>query len=865
MTCAVEPPGRLGTPFVAACFILALVYGTARAHQNYLTPKEGVGARRPLPASSSSPVVEYAAHNRGNMQLAIANNGTFGTYGEAVIDPFTGLLLPSCIYPKNSDLVYLWVGAFWIGAVVGRDTLVSVGTDDFYGTEEFWPEVKPFGNIRVESMDPDNPLYSPSARSEQDIIAEYTDTVTNPGLVSRDPTDARNHIPLQIKVTQRTMAWSYSYADDFVLFDYTIENIGVKKLRRAYMGIWVDGDVWHVSRNSPEGWNDDIVGFLRSFPAPEGCGRIDTVNIAYHADNDGDPVGSSWDYRSVPHVVGTRIVRTPSDSLAYSFNWWIIDYGDASRDFGPRRSGTPADPFRSFGSRLGTPEGDRNKYYILSHSEFDYDLLFTAVDHTAEGFLPRPQLAELYARGYDARYLLSFGPFDIDPGQRLPITFAWVGGKYLHSSPSNFKGLFSAGSPQRFYETLDFRDLAVNSRWASWVYDNPGVDTDSDGYAGKFYVCDLRPIPDSSAPVNKSVAGGTGDTVYYEGDGVPDFRGASPPPAPLVRIVPEVGKLTIRWNGFLSETTPDVFLRAVDFEGYRVYTALDDRPSSFSIVASYDREDYNRHVWVQSAEFTGWQVKEIPFTLDSLRQWRGDSTFIPTAYPMQRPLLYHDSIFYFTPQDYNASVFGLPHGVRRAYPNAIKPSRDSSQWRPEDITREHGRVLPKYYEYEFVLDNLEATVPLYVSVTAFDFGSPEVGIASLETSPINNAIVEYPLTPADTVEEYNLDAYVYPNPYRYDAGYAVNGYENRDGTLAADRAHRIHFANLPRVCKISVYTLDGDLVVAFDHSFPDGGPQSSHDTWNIITRNTQAPVSGLYYWVVESSSRTQIGKLVILQ
>jgi hypothetical protein len=186
-------------------------------------------------------------------------------------------------------------------------------------------------------------------------------------------------------------------------------------------------------------------------------------------------------------------------------------------------------------------------------------------------------------------------------------------------------------------------------------------------------------------------------------------------------------------------------------------------------------------------------------------------------------------------------------------------------WSPDEVTREHGRALPKYYEYEYVLDNLQATVPLYVAVTAFDFGSPEVGIASLETNPLNNYIVEYPAIPSDTVERYGLDTYVYPNPYRYDANYAADGYENRDGSLAPDRARRIHFANLPRVCRISIYTLDGDLVISFDHNFPDGGPRSSHDTWDLITRNTQAPVSGLYYWVVESAERTQIGKLVIIQ
>ena len=864
MTCAVKHSGRLGLGFLAACLVLAASL-SAQTPTALPTVKEMRHARTPVAtATAGLPVVEYAAHDRGNMQLAIANNGTFGTYGEAVIDPFNGLQIPSCVYPRNSDLVYLWVGAIWIGAVVGRDTLVSVGTDDFYGTEEFWPEVKPFGDIRVQSMDPNNPRFSPGARSEQDVIVEYTDTVTNPALVARDNTDARGHIPLQIKVTQRTMAWSYSYADDFILFDYAIQNIGLKRLRRAYMGIWVDGDVWHVSRNSPEGWNDDITGFLRTFPAPEGCGRIDTVNIAYHADNDGDPVGTSWDFRSAPHVVGTRIVRTPSDSLAYSFNWWIINYGDPARDFGPRRLNTPTDPFRNFGARLGTPEGDRNKYYVLSHPEFDYDLLFTALDHTDEGFLPPPQFADVYARGYDTRYLLSFGPFDIDPGQNLPITFAWVGGKYLHTGPSNFKDLFSPTGPQRFHNSLDFRDLAVNSRWASWVYDNPGVDTDGDGYAGKFYICDQQPVPGARPPECPSSAA-FGDTVFYEGDGVPDFRGASPPPAPILKVIPEIGKLTVRWNGYLSETTPDIFLRAVDFEGYRLYTSLDDRQASFSLVTSYDHENYNRHIWVNGAEFTGWQIREIPFTLDSLRQWHGDSTFMPSAFTAAHPLVYHDSLFYFTPQDFNASQLGQPHTIRRVYPDAPPPVGDSSLWSPDEITREHGPALPKYYEYEYILDNLQATVPLYVAVTAFDFGSPEVGIASLETNPLNNYIVEYPLLPSDTVERYGLDAYVYPNPYRYDAHYSADGYENRDGSLAPDRARRIHFANLPRVCKISIYTLDGDLVVTFDHSFLDGGPLSSHNTWDIITRNTQAPVSGLYYWVVESSERTQIGKLVIIQ
>ena len=82
------------------------------------------------------------------------------------------------------------------------------------------------------------------------------------------------------------MAWSYSYAEDFILFDYKVTNIGFERLRKVYMGIYVDGDAFHISRNDPTGWNDDVVGFYRTHPAPGGCGFEDTLNIAWHADNE---------------------------------------------------------------------------------------------------------------------------------------------------------------------------------------------------------------------------------------------------------------------------------------------------------------------------------------------------------------------------------------------------------------------------------------------------------------------------------------------------------------------------------------------------------------------------------------------------
>jgi len=152
-----------------------------------------------------------------------------------------------------------------------------------------------------------------------------------------------------------------------------------------------------------------------------------------------------------------------------------------------------------------------------------------------------------------------------------------------------------------------------------------------------------------------------------------------------------------------------------------------------------------------------------------------------------------------------------------------------------------------------------------VSVTTFDFGSPKAGLPPLESDVLNGVVREYPQFPSDSVEAQSKKVYTYPNPYRLDADYRGLGFEGR-GQIDRpdDRVRAIHFANLPLVCTIRIYSLDGDLIKEVRHNKHAGDPESSHESWDLITRNTQMVVSGLYYWVVESSDRTQIGKLAII-
>ncbi len=846
-------------------------------------------------ASANAPYVTLGAHKIGRIGISISNQGHFGTgFIPGISDPFSGGRAPSCIYPYPSAQNYLFAGAFWIGAVVGRDTLVSVGADGWHGTMELWPDAEPRGRIIMRSLaNPDDE----DAVSEQDFIAIYTDTLTDPTYVVDGPLDNRPHMPLGIEITQKSYAWSYSYADDFILFDYSIKNIGKKDLKKVYMGIYVDGDVG--IEGSWDDAQDDICGFRRDIPSPQGCGFIDTINIAWIADNNGKYADEPCPYKnnSITGVTGVRVVRTPEDTLKYSFNWWV-SHGSPNLDFGPRQRGTLDDPFRDFGGFLGTPEGDRNKYYIMRHEEFDYDQLFSAVDHSDEGWLPPLPLSNDIANGYDTRFLLSFGPFDISPGEVLPLSFAYVAGENFHTDCEAFLNIFNASDPTEYYETFNFRDFGENAIWASWIYDNPGVDTDGDGYRGKkrFCIHDSVWVSDTISvdSVEEYWFYNDVDTIYYEGDGIPDFVGATPPPPPELwridtsgdtlgaKVIPRItefnlGEIKIRWNGYRSETTPDRFSNKLDFEGYRVYQSLSPNPKSFTLMASYDRQDYNRYIWNDDAGV--WQLLEIPFTLDSLKKIYGED-FDPDDY-FSREHMYSwgGDLFYFTPEDWNHDDLRNINDIHKVYPDEPPPtvlSLDSARLLYPDELTEDGLFF-KYYEYEYIMTDLLPSQLYYVAVTAFDYGSPGSNLTSLENPPSRNYIAEYADDDNSTVEEKGLNVIVYPNPYKITGNYRDLGFEGRDyidgafsghaviqEDLPDERARAIHFLNLPNKCTIKIYTIDGDLVRELKHDYPKDSPRSMHERWDLITRNTQSAVSGIYYYTIESDYGNQIGKLVII-
>jgi hypothetical protein len=178
-----------------------------------------------------------------------------------------------------------------------------------------------------------------------------------------------------------------------------------------------------------------------------------------------------------------------------------------------------------------------------------------------------------------------------------------------------------------------------------------------------------------------------------------------------------------------------------------------------------------------------------------------------------------------------------------------------------------------YGVYEMTIDNLNAAIPLWFSVTAFDHGDYKRNLEPLESSPQPNAEFAFPVYSSDVVVDSGLKVHVYPNPYKIafaDAfggttNYYAQGYEAYGQPVMNERERRIWFANLPDTATIRIYSLDGDLIREIHHPDPFLTRYSSIVGWDLISRNTQAVVSGIYIWRVDSRLGSQIGKIVIIK
>lgn len=400
------------------------------------------------------PYFDARSHSVNQCQLRITSRGSLGSTdnGDLERPHFYG-----CAFPANSGIEHLYSSALWIGAVTEDDTLVSVGADPTFGME-FFSLGNPRG-ISERSSSPSDTLFDPVAIAPQEFVVSFQDTARDPSLVIADPAEERPHIPLSLSVDLISRAWNNSPNDDFVVLSYTIHNIGSQQLRDVYVGLFFDADIMHLDTET--GFLDDLAGSLW-IPAARG---EDSLLVAYVIDNDGDPNELGlWDSQSARSAFGFTFLDLPPGTRP-SFNWWFIDLWRAHCDLGPRQVGDNRELNR-YGT--GTPLGDRNKYWVMSRNSVDPDALFYTSSLRFPDWQPDPPyiVHDLYAPSTDTQILVSFGSFNLAPGDSVIFTAAVIMGALVHVHPENLSRLYDRDDPVPYYESFDFRDLIANTQVA---------------------------------------------------------------------------------------------------------------------------------------------------------------------------------------------------------------------------------------------------------------------------------------------------------------------------------------------------------------------------------------------------------------
>ena len=265
----------------------------------------------------------------GNIGLTVTN---FGTYGN-------GFILwpdqPSCEFPLGSGIEHIFDGGLWVGGFIRGNSVpfVTTGAVDASSVSSRgggFEYTNAIGNTVTErSSLYDSPFYSPYAISHQDFVMDYTDTnKVFPG--SNEPIEGHN--PLGLSIHQETYAWDFSFANFFVIMNYTIKNNSKKYIDSVYVGLWTDA----VVRNTKITGRPSGSAFFNK----GGDGYNDSIKIAYEFDATGDP-GFTDSYIGIQYCgseprLNDRILLEGDSVSSVNFVSWQFNNTDDPNFFAPQ-------------------------------------------------------------------------------------------------------------------------------------------------------------------------------------------------------------------------------------------------------------------------------------------------------------------------------------------------------------------------------------------------------------------------------------------------------------------------------------------------------------------------------------------------
>lgn len=874
----------------------------------------------PLPADKAHVLDGSAALTVGRLHVNITNWGLIGsryselsTFGDA----------PSGQWPGGSGNEYLFAAGLWVGGVVNGAPRVSTGQpetelrpeDDpratLYEAREGLlvrppsavvggtPWFLPGGDDDRDGQLDEDPLDGHDQDGDGRVDEDFGQVGTQMfDALLRDDTPLAlqsypDHRPLHVAVHQRAVAWQTSEQQDFVGLAYRVTNTGALDIEHLYLGFWVDADIG--PRTDPDGGSNDLAGSFDGYVRVP-AGHFQPVRGAYMRDaSPVDPLPGWLGVQLIHHTTDQDRVRAPYPEQLHGVR--IISGAGVIHGDDP-------------------PINDEERYELLSRPgreadvtpdlAGDYSVLVTC------GPFPRLRTGE--SIDFEVALCVGLGLEDLQRvcGNAQDTRFGrWVDADASSVSGSgNRETLVCAedyhpvwDSPQnpiyarnssvwnrQCVSGLVFPDLTPTGmiwyealrKHCAWVnFDNCEECERANGRS-----CLL-----AKADASEFAAGGFGNgdkasvAGAYTGVGgretqAPWVVQVMPPPAPSVRMVCGDGVVRITWDD-RSEWALDELTGRVDFESYRLWRSdLWDRPpgsslltgpsrDSWRLVAEYDLINEYRVTYPngqsQLLDFganTGLEVAEYrPACLadeqyaglaDAMRlvvetDAEGRLTFLPplrdpagNPVPGLEPLL---------PWADHSAVLDTFF--------AVTPREEAPGVTPKRATR--------YYGYDDA--NVHNGFLYFYAVTATDHvtaaGGQVItgpGVAGTPGAVFRPATPRFQAVAAQSAAD---AVFVYPNP-------ATRARLDEFQRMHPDRHDptgiRVVFANLPAApCTIDVFTLAGDLVISLDHDGSDGTGQRS---WNLVSRNLQEVVSGIYLFVVTpqvSGFPRSLGKFVVVR
>ena len=894
--------------------------------------------------------------NVGEVQINITN---FGLIGSAYSTSRPWSDAPSCQWPSGSGNEYLWASGLWVGGIVLGERLCSTGGNN--GLNEFAPLdeleytiyeavatkiLRPSGNPDASGRREPQPAFDDDGDGlvDEEILNGFDDDedgsvdedfgqIGNQMFVLTNYDNTRlsiegfpDHTPMNLEMVQTTFQWENDQVDDFVGFDYIINNVGVTDIEDVYIGFFSDSDI--SPRGEGGGADDDMAG---SWPPNHGSPGLVRAS----------------DGSFVPIQVGFMYDASETARLDGYFGIVFLGHDvDPAGILAPRSVGMRT--FQAFSGNAsfeqgGDPSNDEERYILLSSEVEDWD----------NDTLPGKQA--------DFRFLVSAGPFALlPPGESLTFQVGMVVGpglgdeaggqgllahcaeafltwngiyvdKITSVQPTDGSAAFNPGIfgretmlckqdfPPGTFDTFtpDYMDPSCLDD--EWLIGQPRVqssdifDFEIDGETKECamfnldncfecnrqngFVCLPEDFMDPSKwtcneadPLNAAACTGISGLETQ----IHWLVGMAPPP-PGLRLWATDSRVHVYWDDF-PEHAADIRLQKVDFESYRIWRADNwDRPFGSSLV--------------NGPESALWQmIGEYDVVNTFLTQVRVDGETHEDTLPLGANTGL-EVISYVPPTLSDPRFEGLSEAMQEVVDN---DPEGMLKVRPE-IRNSDGIVIPQYQGlvpwethtdaldtffavasraadsangvrekrgskfYEYVDRDIHNGFIYFYSVTSTDhelkrFSDRDAddpldvvgpGLIGDPGSSFSSTVPGTQAQSADEREKYGVNIYVYPNPATREA---LAEYQQLNPNGDDPTGVRVTFTNLPQAKNsIQIFTVSGDLVQTISHSGHDG---SGHVSWNLMSRNGQEVVSGVYLYAVQSDdSRFEdyVGKFVVVR